>query len=96
MMAKLANKGELLKFMGDKLRENGHSAVVEDEDRQRIASILIDGSSEESDKRNLDVMVDVVGFSPSTAALALYVLQQFAPSGGRGHRQSMRGVRLCL
>jgi CRISPR system Cascade subunit CasA len=77
--------------LGDGTRFCQHQAVIEDEDRQRIASILIDGSSEESDKRNLDVMVDVVGLSPSTAALALYALQQFAPSGGRGHRQSMRG-----
>src|SRR5262245_44832679 len=36
-------------------------------------------------------MTEIVGFSPSTAALALYAFQQFAPSGGRGHRQSMRG-----
>jgi CRISPR system Cascade subunit CasA len=36
-------------------------------------------------------MMDIVGFSPTTTTLALYALQQFAPSGGRGHRQSMRG-----
>jgi CRISPR system Cascade subunit CasA len=78
-------------LLGNGKRFCQYQAVVEDGDRQRIASLLIDGPSEESDERNHDVMMEVVGFSPSTAALALYALQQFAPSGGRGHRQSMRG-----
>jgi CRISPR system Cascade subunit CasA len=91
LIAGLERFASAFELLGDGPRFCQHQAVVEDEDRQRIASILIDGPSEESDKRNLDVMVNVVGLSPSTAALALYALQQFAPSGGRGHRQSMRG-----
>jgi CRISPR system Cascade subunit CasA len=89
--AALARFAPAFELLGNGNRFCQHQAVVEDGDRQRIASLLIDGPSEESDERNHDVMMDVVGFSPSTAALALYALQQFAPSGGRGHRQSMRG-----
>jgi CRISPR system Cascade subunit CasA len=89
--AALARFVSAFELLGDDPRFCQHQAVVEDGDRQRVASLLIDGPSEESDERNHGVMMDVVGLSPSTAALALYALQQFAPSGGRGHRQSMRG-----
>ena len=91
LIAGLERFAAAFELLGDGPRFCQHLAVVEDNDRQRIASILIDGPSEEGDKRNLEVMVDIAGLSPSTAALALYALQQFAPSGGRGHRQSMRG-----
>jgi CRISPR system Cascade subunit CasA len=91
LMAGLERFAPAFELLGDGPRFCQHQAVVEDEDRQRIASILIDGPSEESDARNHEVMVDVVALSAPTAALALYALQQFAPSGGRGHRQSMRG-----
>jgi CRISPR system Cascade subunit CasA len=90
IIAGLERFAPAFELLGDGPRFCQHQAVVEDGDRQRIASIFIDGSSEESDERNHDVMLDVVGLSPSAAALALYTLQQFAPSGGRGHRQSMR------
>jgi CRISPR system Cascade subunit CasA len=89
--AALARFAPAFELLGNGHRFCQYQAVIEDGDRQRIASLLIDGPSEESDERNHDVMIDVVGLSPSTAALALYALQQFAPSGGRGHRQSMRG-----
>jgi CRISPR system Cascade subunit CasA len=89
--AALARFAPAFELLGNGHRFCQHQAVVEDGDRQRIAPLLIDGPSKESDERNHDVMMDVVGLSPSTAALALYALQQFAPSGGRGHRQSMRG-----
>lgn len=91
IMAGLQHYASAFELFGEGHRFCQHQAVVEDDDRQRIASILIDGPSDESDVRNHDVMMDIVGFSPTTAALALYALQQFAPSGGRGHRQSMRG-----
>jgi CRISPR system Cascade subunit CasA len=89
--AALARFAPAFELLGNGHRFCQYQAVIEDGDRQRIASLLIDGSSEESDERNHDVMIDVVGLSPSIAALTLYALQQFAPSGGRGHRQSMRG-----
>jgi CRISPR system Cascade subunit CasA len=89
--AALAPFSSAFELLGDGHRFCQHQAVVDHGDRQRIASLLIDGPSEESDERNHDVMTDVVGLSSPTAALALYALQQFAPSGGRGHRQSMRG-----
>ena len=89
--AALARFAPAFELLGNGHRFCQYQAVIEDGDWQRIASLLIDGPSEESDERNHDVMIDVVGLSPSTAALALYALQQFAPSGGRGHRQSMRG-----
>jgi CRISPR system Cascade subunit CasA len=77
-------------LLGDEPRFCQHHAVVEEEDWQRVASLLIDGPTEESDERNHDIMTNVIAFSPTMAALALYALQQLAPSGGRGHRQSMR------
>jgi CRISPR system Cascade subunit CasA len=91
LMASLQRYERAFQLFGDGPRFCQHQAVVQDDDWLRIASILIDGPNKESDDRNRDVMTDIVAFSPAIAALALYALQQLAPSGGRGHRQSMRG-----
>jgi CRISPR system Cascade subunit CasA len=91
LMKRLRRYAPAFELFGDEPRFCQHYAVVKEEDRQRIASLLIDGPNEQSDERNHDIMMDVLAFSPTIAALALYALQQMAPSGGRGHRQSMRG-----
>jgi CRISPR system Cascade subunit CasA len=64
IMAGLQHYASAFELFGEGHRFCQHQAVVEDDDRQRIASILIDGPSDESDVRNHDVMMDIVGFSP--------------------------------
>jgi CRISPR system Cascade subunit CasA len=90
LMKRLRRYSPAFELLSDEPRFCQYHAVVEEGDRQRVATLLIDGPTEESDARNFDIMTDVLAFSPTIAALALYALQQLAPSGGRGYRQSMR------
>ena len=90
LMASLQRFAPAFHLIGDDRRFCQHSSAADSGNPLRIASLLIDGPNEESDERNHDVMTDVVAFSPSMCALALYAAQQFAGSGGRGHLQSMR------
>lgn len=56
--------------------------------------LFIDSAGEETAKKNADLMVRrgrYAGLPLPLAAMALYTLQAFAPSGGRGNRTSMRG-----
>ena len=65
-----------------------------DDDVGPIESLLIDSSGENAAKKNADLMVRRKRYeclSLPAAAISLYALQQFAPSGGAGHRTSMRG-----
>lgn len=59
-----------------------------------IENLLIDAAGENTQKLNKDLFVkrgraDV--FGRPAAAMALITLQGYAPSGGQGHRTSMRG-----
>jgi CRISPR system Cascade subunit CasA len=59
-----------------------------------IAGLLIEQPGANTEKNNADLFVkrgriDVL--ARSTAAIALYTLQTFAPSGGAGHRTGLRG-----
>ena len=59
-----------------------------------IENLLIDAAGENTQKLNKDLFVkrgraDVLG--RPAAAMALITLQGYAPSGGQGHRTSMRG-----
>jgi CRISPR system Cascade subunit CasA len=59
-----------------------------------IEALFIDATGENAIKKNADLMVKRQRYnhlSRATAAITLYALQQFAPSGGAGHRTSMRG-----
>jgi CRISPR system Cascade subunit CasA len=91
LMKGLRRYSPAFNLLGDEPRFCQHHAVIDEGDWQRVAALLLDGPNEESDERNLDIMRGLLAFSPTMAALALYALQQLAPSGGRGHRQSMRG-----
>ena len=56
--------------------------------------LFIDSAGESTAKKNADLMVrrSRYGELPlPLAAMALYTLQSFAPTGGAGHRTSMRG-----
>lgn len=61
---------------------------------KQIASLLIDAPGEKTVRDNLDFFTKrsaVEAICPACAAVALYALQANAPSGGVGHRVSMRG-----
>jgi CRISPR system Cascade subunit CasA len=59
-----------------------------------IERLLIDAPGENTIKRNTDLLVKRDRFAVlgrPAAAMTLYTLQTFAPSGGAGHRTSLRG-----
>lgn len=59
-----------------------------------IQQLLIDSPGEQTTKLNKDLFVKRGGvqrLSRPAAAMALLTLQTYAPSGGQGHRTSMRG-----
>jgi CRISPR system Cascade subunit CasA len=60
----------------------------------RIETLLIEAPGEQTLKRNTDLLikrsVDMVLSRPA-AAIAIYTLQTYAPSGGAGNRTSLRG-----
>ena len=56
--------------------------------------LFIDSAGRATEAQNADLMVKRGRYpvlSPALGAMALYTLQAFAPSGGAGHRTSMRG-----
>ncbi|MGG2362666.1 type I-E CRISPR-associated protein Cse1/CasA, partial [Salmonella enterica] len=56
--------------------------------------LLIESPGANTLKKNLDHFVRrgrVEVLAPAAAAMALFTLQTFAPSGGAGHRTSLRG-----
>jgi CRISPR system Cascade subunit CasA len=59
-----------------------------------IERLMVDAPGESAVRKNQDVLTHrdrYPAFDLPTAAIALYALQQFAPSGGAGNRTSMRG-----
>ncbi len=63
-------------------------------DGNGVDMLFIDSAGESAAKKNTDVMVHrarYTGLDLPTAAMAIYTLQTFAPSGGAGNRTSMRG-----
>jgi CRISPR system Cascade subunit CasA len=59
-----------------------------------IAGLLMDSPGENTERHNADLFIKrgrVEGLCPACAAMALFALQTNAPSGGAGHRTSLRG-----
>jgi len=59
-----------------------------------IEALLIDAAGSQTARLNKDLFVKrnrVAKLSRASAAMALIALQSYAPSGGQGHRTSMRG-----
>ena len=59
-----------------------------------VEALLIDAAGKKTAEKNADLMVHRErhgSFDLPTAAIALYTLQNSAPSGGAGHRTSLRG-----
>ena len=67
---------------------------LEDADGKEIGALLIDAPGAQTLRNNADLFVKRGGapiLSRATAAMALYTLNAYAPSGGAGHRTSLRG-----
>jgi CRISPR system Cascade subunit CasA len=67
---------------------------LENAEGKPVASLLIEAPGENTIKKNSDLFIKrglVEALSPSYAAAALITLQTYAPSGGAGHRTSLRG-----
>lgn len=65
-----------------------------DAEPKPIAALLMDQPGEQGRERNTDLFVrggTVRQMSRAAAAMALYTLQTYAPSGGKGYRVSLRG-----
>jgi CRISPR system Cascade subunit CasA len=59
-----------------------------------VGGLLIDAPGENTLRKNADLFVKRGGvsvLSRAAAAMALFTLQTYAPSGGQGHRTSLRG-----
>ncbi|HAJ48713.1 MAG TPA: type I-E CRISPR-associated protein Cse1/CasA [Alphaproteobacteria bacterium] len=68
--------------------------ALEAKDEKEINAILIDAPGEKTEEQNADLFIKrggVDALSPAMAAAALITLQTYAPSGGAGHRTSLRG-----
>ena len=66
-----------------------------------IERLFIDSAGDSTSKKNQDLMIRRGRYDPlplPLAAMALYTLQAFAPSGGKGNRTSLRGggPMVCL
>jgi CRISPR system Cascade subunit CasA len=67
---------------------------LEEGEHVDVAALLIESPGANTLKRNGDLFVKrgrVLSLARGSAAMALYALQTFAPSGGAGHRTSLRG-----
>lgn len=65
-----------------------------DGDPTPVDMLFIDSAGSNTARNNADLMVHRARYptlSPAEAAMALYALQAFAPTGGAGNRTSMRG-----
>lgn len=66
----------------------------EEENVMGVAALLIDSPGENTIKNDTDFFVKrgrIETLCPACAAMALYTMQAFAPSGGAGYRTSLRG-----
>ena len=67
---------------------------LEDIKPKDVSALLIDSPGDKTIRNNADLFVkrwDEAVFCRATAAIALFTLSVFAPSGGVGHRTSLRG-----
>lgn len=69
-------------------------ALLDGRNKVPISGLLIEAPGENALKRNTDHFIKrdfVKAMCPHCAAMALFTLQTNAPSGGQGHRVSLRG-----
>ena len=78
--------GDGPRFMQDQADLNGEAVPV--------SQLLIEAPGGNTEKLNKDLFEKrgrVAAMSRASAAMALFTLQTYAPSGGQGHRTSLRG-----
>ncbi|MFB2595433.1 type I-E CRISPR-associated protein Cse1/CasA [Paracoccus sp. p4-l81] len=78
--------GDGPRFMQDRARLEGEANPLD--------MLFIDSAGGQTTRNNADLMVwrdRYPALEPALAAMAIYTLQAFAPSGGAGNRTSMRG-----
>lgn len=91
-----------LKALPDAFRLNGSGPRLLQDFREAdlkkeilpVERLLFDAPGEETVSDNKDLFVKrarVAGIGPAASAMALITMQTYAPSGGKGHRVSMRG-----
>lgn len=79
---------------GDGPRFGQDFGPLDDAEDSPVAGLLIDAPGANTVKENKDLFQKrgrIESLSRAAAAIALYALQTFAPSGGAGHRTSLRG-----
>ena len=67
---------------------------LEDAEDKEVATLLIDTPGAQTLRNNADLFVKrgaAPALARAAAAMALYTMQSYAPSGGAGHRTSLRG-----
>ncbi len=86
--------GEGPRFMQDLERFEQHGGGKRKPAENSIASLLIDTPGDQTLRNNADHFIKrgrIEALCPACAATALFTLQLNAPSGGAGHRTSLRG-----
>lgn len=80
--------GDGERFMQDRTAEG-----LKKDDWVEVRQLLVDSPGDNTLKNNADLFVKRSdgGLSYPALAIALYTLQTYAPSGGQGHRTSLRG-----
>ena len=95
LQAQFASTAAAFELDGDGLRFMQDSTLTADEGEEKaIAALLIEAPGAQSIERNVDHFVkrgEAATMCPHCAAAALFTLQTNAPSGGAGHRTSLRG-----
>lgn len=94
LQERFARFAEAFRLDGDGPRFMQDLDPLSDGELCDVSALLIDSPGANTIRRNGDVFVKrgrVTRLGRSAAAMALYTLQTFAPSGGAGHRTSLRG-----
>ena len=94
LMAAWAGYVPAFDFDGDEPRAFQDFDALAALDSKPLASLLIDAPGENALRNNSDLFIKrggVASLSLAYAAAALITLQTYAPSGGAGHRTSLRG-----
>lgn len=79
---------------GPRFLQDFSETDLADGDVLPIERLLFDAPGEQAVKLNKDLFVkraSIAAIGPAAAAMALITMQTYAPSGGQGHRTSMRG-----
>lgn len=92
--AVLAQYSQYFDFDGENIRAFQDFDKLEKAESKPISGLLIDAPGENAVRNNSDLFIkraDDLALCIEYAAAALITMQDFAPSGGAGHRTSMRG-----